>query len=163
MGWRDFKNNTAPLEDKVYKEDKESLKQVTLSSKSSLSPRESLENHQDKAKKDNYSKSPLTTMDKEDKVKTSNDASTTGSEVDIQTDTNNLNYWISQLPLCNTREAVFELLDKFRPLPWSDYQRSEMAKVYHRQLGFIADKLWQDRERQITQRALKGKQENGYI
>ena len=72
MGWRDFQFNKATLVDKVYKEDKETSKQVTLSALSSLSLIESPINQDKETEKGITQDCFFRSLDKEDKVKSLN-------------------------------------------------------------------------------------------
>jgi hypothetical protein len=41
-----------------------------------------------------------------------------------------LDKWLDRLQKCKSRPELFQLLDEFRPLEWSDEQRAVMAKAY---------------------------------
>jgi hypothetical protein len=45
-----------------------------------------------------------------------------------------LNSWLNRIRQAETRAQVFAVLDEFRPLSWSDEERSQMAKLYIRLL-----------------------------
>jgi hypothetical protein len=70
MGWREFQSNKAALMDKVYKEDKETHMQATLSTSSSLSLIEPPINEENELEKNMQPGLFIPVLDKEDKVKT---------------------------------------------------------------------------------------------
>lgn len=45
-----------------------------------------------------------------------------------------LNSWLNRIRQAETRAQVFSILDEFRPLSWTDEERSQMAKLYIRLL-----------------------------
>ena len=51
----------------------------------------------------------------------------------------NLQDWFKKVQSCKTRSEVFAVLDQFRPLPWADEERAQMAKLYIRLLDHLPD------------------------
>lgn len=51
----------------------------------------------------------------------------------------NLQDWLKRVQGAKTRVQVFGILDEFRPLPWADEERSQMAKLYIRILESLPD------------------------
>lgn len=41
-----------------------------------------------------------------------------------------INYWLEQIKLSTYKEEIFSLLERLRPLQWSDEQRAEVSKTY---------------------------------
>lgn len=41
-----------------------------------------------------------------------------------------LDQWLNKVQACKSRTELFKLLDEFRPLDWTDEQRSVMGKTY---------------------------------
>lgn len=41
-----------------------------------------------------------------------------------------LDYWLVRVRSSASQAEVFDLLDKFRPLPWSDEQRALISRAY---------------------------------
>lgn len=50
-----------------------------------------------------------------------------------------LDGWMERLKQAKNRSAVFRLLDEFRPLDWTDEQRSAISKLYVRLLDNLVD------------------------
>ena len=50
-----------------------------------------------------------------------------------------LNLWLSRVRVAPSRKQIFNILDEFRKLEWTDEQRSMMAKLYIRVLEQVAD------------------------
>ncbi|HNH76781.1 MAG: hypothetical protein SFV17_12105 [Candidatus Obscuribacter sp.] len=50
-----------------------------------------------------------------------------------------LQAWFKRIRDAKTRSEVFAILDEFRPLPWADEERSQMAKLYIRLLDYLPD------------------------
>jgi hypothetical protein len=50
-----------------------------------------------------------------------------------------LEQWLRKVERAASRQEVFELLDQFRPLDWTDQQRAAMAHVYVRVLEKLKD------------------------
>lgn len=48
-----------------------------------------------------------------------------------------LNSWLNRIRQAETRAQVFAILDEFRPLPWTDEERAQMAKLYIRLLDAL--------------------------
>jgi hypothetical protein len=44
--------------------------------------------------------------------------------------TADLDNWLVKIRQAKSHQEVFQLLDEFRPLEWSDEQRAAMAKAY---------------------------------
>jgi hypothetical protein len=113
MGWRDFQFNKTTLRDKVYKEDKETPKQVTLSSSSSLSIPESPANQQDELEKTDHSKTFLRGLDKEGKVKPLNLADFQARAVNS-----------------STLDELYLVLGDFNKQSWTLLERRDMNSSY---------------------------------
>jgi hypothetical protein len=45
-----------------------------------------------------------------------------------------LDIWLNKIRLATSKNEIFETLDDFRKLDWTDEQRSKMAKLYIRRL-----------------------------
>ncbi|MBK7745687.1 MAG: hypothetical protein IPP57_02685 [Candidatus Obscuribacter sp.] len=50
-----------------------------------------------------------------------------------------LNAWFKRIQGAKKRSEVFAILDEFRPLPWSDEERSQIAKLYIRLLDLLPE------------------------
>ena len=48
-----------------------------------------------------------------------------------------INTWLARVSLARTRKELFAMLDQFRLVEWTDFERSQMAKQYIR----IVDEL----------------------
>ena len=58
-----------------------------------------------------------------------------------------LDQWLARVQQCQSRAQVFQLLDEFRPLDWTDEQRAMMGKTYIR---LLEDRLKQQSEEAKT-------------
>jgi hypothetical protein len=47
--------------------------------------------------------------------------------------------WLSKIKFARSRNEVFAILDKFRPLEWTDEDRATMSKTYIRFLSLLGD------------------------
>ena len=51
-----------------------------------------------------------------------------------------LSYWTSRVYRAASRDQVLSIVDEFRPLPWTDEQRSQMSRAYVGRLENLANK-----------------------
>lgn len=51
--------------------------------------------------------------------------------------TMNLADWLGRISHAKNRAEVYEILDQFRPMTWTDNERSQMAKHYIRILDLL--------------------------
>ena len=56
------------------------------------------------------------------------------AEAQPEKDTSDLASWIACVRQATEQEEVFAVLDRFRPLPWTDEQRAAMSHAYMAQL-----------------------------
>lgn len=52
------------------------------------------------------------------------------SPADHVTTSTGLQDWFNAVQCCKSATEVFALLDKFRPLEWTDEQRAQMSRAY---------------------------------
>jgi hypothetical protein len=57
----------------------------------------------------------------------------------MENDNLDLSVWITRLNKARKRREVFNILDEFRPLPWTDEQRATISKLYIRLLDKVSD------------------------
>lgn len=50
-----------------------------------------------------------------------------------------LDQWIKRIAAANSRTELFAILDEFRPLPWCDEERAQIAKIYIRVIDNLPD------------------------
>lgn len=41
-----------------------------------------------------------------------------------------LNFWLKRIRQARTKDEIFTILDKYRPLNWTDQQRAQMSQTY---------------------------------
>jgi hypothetical protein len=58
-------------------------------------------------------------------------------EQSIQKEDAELNHWVDRIKTASSPEEIFAILDEFRPLNWTDRQRSEIARVYMRRIEVL--------------------------
>lgn len=59
---------------------------------------------------------------------------TTKHQAEVSLPPTSLNHWLACIRETTCTEEVFEILDEFRPLSWTDQERASMSQVYMRQL-----------------------------
>lgn len=59
---------------------------------------------------------------------------TTKHQAEVSLPPTSLTHWLACINETTCTEEVFEILDEFRPLSWTDQERASMSKVYMRQL-----------------------------
>lgn len=51
----------------------------------------------------------------------------------------NIHEWFSRVSRAKDRQELFAILDEFRPLQWTDGERSQMARLYIRLVDDLPD------------------------
>jgi hypothetical protein len=41
-----------------------------------------------------------------------------------------LSFWLSCVSRATSKQEIFDILDAFRPLPWTDEERAQMSRTY---------------------------------
>ncbi len=50
-----------------------------------------------------------------------------------------LSAWVKRIQGAKKRSEIFAILEEFRPLPWSDEERSQIAKLYIRLIDLLPE------------------------
>jgi hypothetical protein len=60
----------------------------------------------------------------------------------VSEELSNINYWIEKLKQAGSPEEVFQIVDQFRPLEWTDAQRAAISKLYIKMLDMMQNKTF---------------------